>query len=449
MALSPRPFRQATISALLLVLALGLVNYLGQRYPWRWDTTAARLHSLSEQTTQLLAALRQDVRILAFYEDDHPAHQQVQSLLQAYAYESPRVRWQFVDPVREVARARHYQINEQGTLVIESGSRLAKLDGLADLGPSEEQLTNALIQVTRSHPQQVCMAEGHGEKPVEDTSPKGLWSLRRALEGEGYAVRPLMPLASPMEVECNVLVLAGPTADLAASEQQVLADYLVRGGRALILLGAGPTLALHTALSRWGIHVGAALILDPLATVFGADPVAPVITSYGAHESLKDFRLLTFFPWSRPVAPSEHPTPGIRTTPLLWSSPQSWAHPYQNGISPDEVNKGFVAGIDEKGPVALGVAVEADKTRLIVLGTAEIASNQYVHLFGHKNLLLNLVAWLAAQPDLIALKPRTAGSQVILLSAKQARAIFYGVVVAYPAATFIAGMGLWGWRRRQ
>ena len=61
MALSPRPFRQATVSALLLVLALGLVNYVGQRYPWRWDATAARLHSLSEQTTQLLAALRQDV----------------------------------------------------------------------------------------------------------------------------------------------------------------------------------------------------------------------------------------------------------------------------------------------------------------------------------------------------------------------------------------------------
>src|SRR5215471_3765951 len=84
----------------------------------------------------------------------------------------------------------------------------------------------------------------------------------------------------------------------------------------MLLLSAGPSLALHAALSRWGVHVGEALILDPLATVFGADPVAPVITTYGAHESLKDFRLLTFFPWSRPVTPLDPPPLGLRVTPL-------------------------------------------------------------------------------------------------------------------------------------
>jgi len=441
--------REAVVRTCLLCLLLVLVYYLAQRYPWRWDATAARLHSLSEQTLGLLTALPQEVRVMAFYDADHPARLQVQGLLQAYAYQNTKLHWEFVDPVRDVARARHYQINEQGTLVVESGNRLARLDGLADLGPSEEQLTNALIRVTRRHAPRICLVQGHGERAAEDTSPQGLWSWRRALEEEGYEVQPLVPLGNPMQPGCSVLVVVGPTAEFADSEQQAFDTYLTHGGRAMLLLSAGPPLALHAALSRWGVRAEEALILDPLATVFGADPVAPVITTYGAHESLKDFRLLTFFPWSRPVTPLDPPPLGVRVTPLLWSSPQSWARPYQVGMRPEAINSSFVAATDVQGPHSLGVAVAVEPTRLIVLGTVEMVANQYFLLFGHKNLLLNLMAWLATQPDLIAVKPHTAGSQVILLSARQAKTLFYTVILAYPLVVCVIGLGVWGWRRRR
>jgi len=136
-------------------------------------------------------------------------------------------------------------------------------------------------------------------------------------------------------------------------------------------------------------------------------------------------------------------------TPLLWSSPQSWARPYQVGMRPEAINSSFVAVTDVQGPHPLGVAVEVGPTRLIVLGTVEMAANQYFLLFGHKNLLLNLMAWLATQPDLIAIKPRVAGSQVILLSARQAKTLFYAVVLAYPLVVCVIGLGVWGWRRRR
>ena len=149
------------------------------------------------------------------------------------------------------------------------------------------------------------------------------------------------------------------------------------------------------------------------------------------------------------MTPLDPPPPGLRVTPLLWSSPQSWARPYQVGMRPEALNSSFVATTDEQGPHPLGVAVEVGPMRLIVLGTVEMVANQYFLLFGHKNLLLNLMAWRAAQPDLIAVKPHTAGSQVILLSAKQAKTLFYTVVLAYPLMVCVIGLGVWGWRRRQ
>jgi ABC-type uncharacterized transport system involved in gliding motility auxiliary subunit len=447
MALGGRARREAVGIGLVLVLLL-LINYLAQRYPWRWDATAAGIHSLSEQTRKLLEALPPDVRVLAFYDPDHPARGRVEALLGEYAYRAPGLRWELVDPVREAARARHYQINEEGTLIVERGHRLARLDGLADLGPTEEQLTNALIQVTRS-PRTICVVEGHGERAVADTSPRGLWSLRQALEAEGYQVERLAPLGPPGERGCSGVVIVDPTAELLDAEQRALDQYLADGGRALILAGAGPALPLFRALERWGVRIGQAVIVDPLATVFGADALAPVITTYGAHESLEGFRLMTFFPWSRPVRPLEPPPSGLRATPLVWSSPQSWARPWTSGLRPEDVTRDFIASADEKGPVPLGVAVEAGGTRLVVLGTSAVVANQYFTLFGHRNLVLNLMAWLVAEPDLIALKPPTPGSQAILLTARQAGAIFYSVVLAYPLAVLTAGLGVWARRRRR
>jgi ABC-type uncharacterized transport system involved in gliding motility auxiliary subunit len=448
MAVGGRGRREAVAIGLLVVL-LVLVNYLAQRYPWRWDATAAGIHSLSEQTVKLLAGLPGDVRVLAFYDPDHPARVRVEGLLQEYGYRAPGLQWALVDPVRDAARARHYHINEQGTVVVERGDRQARLDGLADLGPTEAQLTNALIQVTRSQPRRVCVVEGHGERALADTSPRGLWALRRALEAEGYEVDRLTPLGPPVGRGCSVVVIADPTLEFSDAEQRLLQQYLAGGGRALILAGAGPSLALHRTLDRWGVRIGQAVIVDPLATVFGADALAPVITTYGSHESLKDFRLVTFFPWSRPVRPQEPPPPALRATPLIWSSPQSWARPWTAGMRPDEVTRNFVPATDEKGPLPLGVAVEAADTRLIVLGTSAMVGNQYLPLFGHRNLVLNLMAWLVTEPDLIALKPASPGSQAILLSAGQAKTIFYSLVVAYPLGLLAAGLFVWASRRRR
>ena len=78
-----------------------------------------------------------------------------------------------------------------------------------------------------------------------------------------------------------------------------------------------------------------------------------------------------------------------------------------------------------------------------------MVANQYFTLFGHRNLVLNLMAWLVAEPDFIALKPATPGSQAILLTARQAGTIFYSVVLAYPLAVLAAGLGVWTRRRRR
>ena len=133
MAMSRRGIRDAVVGSLLLLAVLVLVNYLAQRYPWRWDATAAQLHTLSGQTLRLLASLRQGVRIIAFYDDDHPGRPKAQDLLEAYAYRAPTLRWELVDPVREATRARHYRVTEQGTFGTRrggSGRRRLRTGGL-------------------------------------------------------------------------------------------------------------------------------------------------------------------------------------------------------------------------------------------------------------------------------------------------------------------------------
>ena len=68
-AIERRQTRLGTIAAGSVVLVLGIlvaVNYLASRRNHRWDLTAAKQFSLSEQTRQILEKLDAPVKVLVF-----------------------------------------------------------------------------------------------------------------------------------------------------------------------------------------------------------------------------------------------------------------------------------------------------------------------------------------------------------------------------------------------
>src|SRR3990167_3928686 len=111
-------FGSLAIGTAAVVLAIIVsINYLGTRHNKRWDLTAARQFSLSDQTKKVLQGLDKPVRVLVF--DRSETFDRWHDRLDDYKYQSKQVSVEYLDVERERPRANQYQVQTTGTVVFE------------------------------------------------------------------------------------------------------------------------------------------------------------------------------------------------------------------------------------------------------------------------------------------------------------------------------------------
>ncbi len=87
------------------------------------------------------------------------------------------------------------------------------------------------------------------------------------------------------------------------------------------------------------------------------------------------------------------------------------------------------------------------KSRIVVIGDSDFATNSFFHILGNGNLFLNAVNYLAEQEDLIGVEPRTYDSPRVNLTNRQMKGTFLLSVVLIPALLALIGFAVW-WRQR-
>ena len=93
-----------------------------------------------------------------------------------------------------------------------------------------------------------------------------------------------------------------------------------------------------------------------------------------------------------------------------------------------------------KGPLPVAAVATKDKARVVVYGTSNIASNQFLNLQGNRDFFLNTVSWLAEEEDQISIRPKDTKQTPVFLSAQQGQAVFLLPVVVMPALVLIGGI---------
>ena len=108
-------------------------------------------------------------------------------LYEEYAYASPKVTFQMVDPDRNPELAERYKVSALGTTHLQyGGDESGNGTNVNEL--TEEAITNAIIRVTKSTKKTICFTDGHGEGDPDDAQGQnGYGTLKTALEGEGFA----------------------------------------------------------------------------------------------------------------------------------------------------------------------------------------------------------------------------------------------------------------------
>ena len=139
---------------------------------------------------------------------------------------------------------------------------------------------------------------------------------------------------------------------------------------------------------------------------------------------------------------------GLTVEKLLETNPNSWG---ETDLKDQEAQ--FDEGKDLKGPVTLAVAItktlpDNKKTRLVIYGDSDFASNAYYAQAGNGNLFTNTLNWLARDESFISIKPKTSDDRRIELTEAQGKLINYVIVALLPLGLLITGISVWMGRRK-
>ena len=449
--------------ATVLAILVGL-NWIASRYTKRLDLTKDRRFSLSDQTRKVVSGLKEDVKIVFFQRSGEAV--QGQDRLKEYEVLSKHLKVEFVDPMRSPTVAIAYEaLGPYPTIVVERGARRERISN-----DTEQDITNALLKITREGNKIVCLVEGSGERSGEDTGPYGFSGAKAALTRSQYEVKNVFLLREQkVAADCSVLVLAGPESDPPTEVMTAVRDFVKAGGRALVMVEPElkkPYPNLVALLREWNLEVGNDLLVDRQGY---RSPLAPLVIEYPYHEITKDLRGMgTVYGEARSVEPGKGSIEGVFAQALVRTSAQSWAKPDPAHKLPQTVEDvQYDEKTDRLGPIALAAVVtvrgpspapspsvppgteeaKPREGRVVAYGDADFAANRLLGFEGNLDLFLNGIAWLAEDSDLISIRPKDPENQTMFLTDTVRQNVGWMALAVLPGVFVVLGVVSW-WRRR-
>lgn len=453
-SLTGRVARYGANSLLMIVAFVGImvmVNVLSAEHFWRWDVTASKQYSISEQTINILEGLQEQVKVIGFFSTANPyqmeSQMELENLLKSYILYTDKLSYEFIDPDLKPGLAHQYEITSYGTLVFERGE---KRQHTTAFDFDEGSLTAALLKASRDEVKGVYFLTGHKERDLEDTGEWGYKTIKRHLEKNNYKVDTVnFTITDTVPSDMDVLVLASPQVPLSAQELETIDGYLRDGGKALVLSDPSVPDSFGDLLTQWGVAFRDDLVLDPVSS-FPQDMSAVVATEYEFPEITRGVEgLITFFPGVRSLEVLEGVTETVTVSPIIQSSEMSWG---ETGYQ-DEEQFGLDEDVDAQGPLPISVAVASSDNdmRLVVFGNSEFVSNsalQNVQGSGNQDLFAGAINWLAEEEELIAISPKPPDQRFLMIPPGSSRLVIFSSLILLPLVVIVAGVAVWWSRRR-
>ena len=465
----------AIVGTALGVVILALLAFLSTRYSQQFDVSETGVHTLAEQTTELLDGLEEDVTLTGFFSELQSP--EVAQLLERYERASDRVAVRFVDPNAEPLLVESLGLDGEALarglihVELESGAEttISEFTG----AHFEPDITNALLKLVRSTGKKVYFLTGHNERRIEAApGAAGNWAAEadsfgraaQALENETYTVEPLL-LANLEDVpqDASVVAIAGPTRPLLSGELEALQRYVEGGGSLFVAIDPRAQTNLYDQLSSWGIRLGDDVVVDRALAVFG-QATTPIAQEYdGAHPITEPLREPTLFPMVRSVELDAAASDDF--TILARTGRDSWAERDLDGWR--DTGRAELDDRDLLGPVPVAVAgsprsasggpaahdvhgADADSStgRLVVFGDSDFATNEFLDALRNRDLFLNSVNWLAGDVARTTVRPNLARASSFQMSQAQGRWLQFISLFAIPEAIAVVGVIVW-WMRRE
>lgn len=435
-----------------LVSTIGIIvaiNYLLFRTDIRFDVTQDKLHTVSTQTVRVLNSIEEPIEIIGFFKETGPDRTAFQDLAKEYSRTSDKIVVALINPDKEPGIAKKYTVKEYGSVIVSAEDKVVKLR-LTDpitggiLSNSEEELTNAILKLTRESEKTIFILTGNGERDMGNSvDAEGLGLLRKTIEDEGYNVKEFLVLrGEELPLDNSILFVAAPTTAFSLREIQYIKSYLEKGGRAVFMIEPRSSQEIVSILKGYGFELSDDVVIDPSSKLEGGGDIAPIVSDYPFHEITEDFRFATIFPYTR----SMDVVNGVYQTEVLANTSEySWSETdlelFDEGVAQKEEG-------DRPGPLGVAAIGESSaNSRIAVFGSADFVSNVFLEFSGNRDFFLNTLNWVSGDENLISIRPKTLHTGNLTITTKQIDLIFIFTVVVIPAVILFSGLAIW-WKRR-
>jgi ABC-type uncharacterized transport system involved in gliding motility auxiliary subunit len=442
-----------TISSLIFVVIIIVVNAISFGNYHRFDTTTLGQFTLSDQTKNLLETLKYPVSVLSFYEPGDPIGSYADNLLKEYESRTSKLSHKNIDPIIHPDQAEQYGITTFPTFVFESQGRRKlvlpqEVVVVTDQNYAfevEHPFSSALLEVTGVAQRKVYFLTGHGEHDINSD----YHYAREGLLNDLYLVGSLNLMTSPsIPADCAALIIAGPNTAISAPEVDIIKGYLAGGGQAMVLADPNFPSSFYPIVLAFGIEVTNGVVIDPTSNLNNRKDT-PVVAQANNAFALPN----TYFPGTTALFPLQQVADNLGGRQLLTSSADSWLETKFDPSS-DPV---FNSGTDIKGPLILGMLVAASPskntptqsktTRMVIIGDSDFASNTNIMNANNGDLFLNSVAWLAEETPLVNIRRNVLPFRQLVVNPAQTNFITYSSIFLMPVVVILIGVIIW-WRRR-
>jgi ABC-type uncharacterized transport system involved in gliding motility auxiliary subunit len=446
----------SAITVLLVIGLVGVLDFLGTRYNYKFDLTKDKLHTFSDQTQKLVKGLKAPVKATFFSKIGQ--REQFRPLLENYHALSSRFELEYVDPDRDPTRAKAAGIKKYNALHLQAGSRESTVDD-----PTEEKITNALLKLVREKNSTLCAIVGHGERSFSSNEADGYATIKKSLSDQSYEITDVnLVQTGKLPEGCEAVAIIGPTKAFFPPEIKVLSDYLAGGGRAIIALdlnvkGSEFAPEILELLKNWYVKADPVMIIDPISKQFGVDASAPVVANYAKDSPItRDFSLqnISVFPFLRPLDILPGAPSGLKVEWVARTTPNSLAITDLKQIAAGSVSVN--PSKTKAGPFNAVVTVSGKTkdskasrdTRLVVIGSANLSNNNYSRFGANSDFFLNSVGWIMEDENMITIRAKDDSATTLNMSQKEGVVIGLLTVFVIPLLIALAGIVVWIVRKK-
>lgn len=448
------------IFAIAFLGVLVIANYVLAVKTSYFDITKNKIHTLSEETKNLLEEINYKINIKAFYLSKNQPY--INMLLDLYRHENAHITYEAIDPIKNPTIAEKYEVTLPGTVIFEAPDKISRLKppppGEYN---TEPEITMALYRLITDQSKTVYFTVGYGEKSIFSKDYNGLSVAQNRLKEQNFIVDTVnIQTTTGIPSDCSVLVITDPSSPYDDEEVLIIQRYLLNGGSILMMNSAGLTPNLDKIVKLYGLEFGNDFIYETASdrtTELGAtSPICTIQEPSEITSNLTNQNII--FPMVRSV--NIKMIGDITITRLFASSKNSWAE--TDLESALEIREGKRPSRDEneiKGPITVAISTEIETiipqaseseepgkklVRSAFFGSGWFITNSIVSQFpANMNAFLNTVNWITRNEKILKITPHAAVFTPVELTRSERRMISWLSLVIFPFTILLVGLIVW------